>query len=135
VFLLVIIWLRSLAEPTPGRAWAADPAHFFGKKIEYRSISSAPARPHELPKPDLIESPPLARAAARRRPGPLADALAHPTAPARRRPRPLVPNQRPPQPRAAPAARPASCPSAAAPRSPSALLGPAAAFDGLRRRG
>jgi hypothetical protein len=85
--------LQILAEPTPGRAWAADPAQFLGEKMGYRLASSCPAartnndlipsqpclqRPRSLP-----HAPPAAMPRSRvsnRRPWPIAVGRPFPTA-------------------------------------------------------
>jgi hypothetical protein len=61
--------LTALAEPTPGRAWAADPAHFLGKKSHTDLPLPAPAR---TARPNPLASRPRSLVAPARaaRPGP-----------------------------------------------------------------
>jgi hypothetical protein len=169
---------HSVAEPPPGRAWAADPAQFLGKKKHAlaRSLAHALARPNpQLPRSlgRSPHAPTVARPRRRqaptarpRRPSPQSPAptVARPRRPSPQpRPRRPSPQRRPsplarPRRRQAPTARPRRPPGPdrrrpARPRrprpapqrctaaglqhgaSPSVLLGPAAAFNGFRRRG
>jgi hypothetical protein len=127
-------YLVALAEPPPGRAWAADPAQFLGKK---KQIPVSLFLLHARTANDLIPNS-LARSVAprtRRQPPGLGRPSPSPRPPPGlaahlpdRRPRPPVPVS----PTAAAHHSAARLQHGA---SPSVLLGPAAAFDGFRRRG
>jgi hypothetical protein len=128
---------QTIGGANTGSSLGNRPGSVFGeKKIRYRLASSCLARTANEARPNPLATPSLApaRSASRQASIPTA-ALGPSQSAARSRPppsarRPPVPDRRPRPPVPDRRRAPRCCSTA-----PSALLGPAAAFDGLRRRG